>query len=403
MPGKGIEVGRLAGIPISVHPLWLVVVALITFSLGSAYYPEAAPDTSAFAAYALGLASALLLFASILLHELGHAVIARRYGVEIEGIQLWLLGGVASMKGAAHRPEDELRYALAGPGVTVAIMAVFAIAALALPASAPDALGALLAYQAWINGVILAFNMVPAFPLDGGRVLRALLWRRWQDLNRATTAAARVGRGFAYFLISIGVLALFGGVPGGLWFALIGFFLIFAGRSEEEALRLKATFEHLGLRRVMAVPAVTIPARTSVEEALREYFVPFGYRSFPVVDGTEVAGLLSIEMIETLPPSSRSENTVGEVADRDPSLIVSESVTTDELLASGGFARHGRALVICRDGEVGILSATALERAMRAARLLTAPSRPPAGSAAEADAHSLDRPSAIPAGKGANS
>ena len=121
MFGGDLKIGRLAGIPISIHPLWLVIVALITWSLGSTYYPDQVSGIAPPAAYGLGLASALLLFASILLHELGHAVVARRYGVEIEGIELWLLGGVAKMKGAAHRPEEELRFALAGPGVTVVI------------------------------------------------------------------------------------------------------------------------------------------------------------------------------------------------------------------------------------------------------------------------------------------
>ena len=125
MFGGDLKIGRLAGIPISIHPLWLVIVALITWSLGSTYYPDEVSGIAPAAAYGLGLASALLLFASILLHELGHAMVARRYGVEIEGIELWLLGGVAKMKGAAHRPEEELRFALAGPGVTAVIAVVF--------------------------------------------------------------------------------------------------------------------------------------------------------------------------------------------------------------------------------------------------------------------------------------
>ena len=128
MFGGDLKIGRLAGIPISIHPLWLVIVALITWSLGSTYYPDQVSGIAPLAAYALGLVSALLLFASILLHELGHAVVARRYGVEIEGIELWLLGGVAKMKGAAHPASEELRFALAGPAVTVVIASVFWLA-----------------------------------------------------------------------------------------------------------------------------------------------------------------------------------------------------------------------------------------------------------------------------------
>jgi Zn-dependent protease/CBS domain-containing protein len=370
MFGKGVGIGRLAGIPISVHPLWLVILALITWSLGDSYYPDEVPGIDPAPAYALGLASALLLFASILLHELGHAVVARRYGVEVEEIQLWLLGGVAKMKETAHRPEEELRFAIAGPAVTFAIVLVFRLANAALPASAPDALEALLAYQALVNSLILIFNLLPAFPLDGGRVLRAFLWGRSGDIDRATVTAARVGRGFAYGLIALGFLGAFGGAPGALWFGLIGIFLILAGQAEEAGVRLKSTFRGLGLRRVMAVPAATLDADSSVAEATRDSFAALGYHAFPVVEGGRAIGLLSIDQIEALPAPKRETTCVGDVADRDPSVFVDEDVSIEELMASGGFQRYRRAVVRCRDGEIGILSATAIDRALRARRML---------------------------------
>lgn len=370
MFGKGVGVGRLAGIPISIHPLWLIIVALITWSLGEAYYPEEVPGIEPAAAYSLGLASALLLFASILLHELGHAVVARRYGVQIEGIQLWLLGGVAQMKGAAHRPEHELRFALAGPAVTVAIAAAFALAVAALPASAPDALTALLTYQVLINVMILVFNMLPAFPLDGGRVLRALMWRRSGSIERATVAAARVGRGFAYGLLALGFIGAFGGAPGLLWLGVIGIFLILAGQAEEAGVRVQSTFRGLGLRRVMAVPARTIDAGASAADALRDSFASLGYHAFPVTEDGRAIGLLSIEQLAGLPRERLETASVGELADRDRSLFVDEDIGIEELLASPAFQRHGRAVVLCDDGEIGMLSATAIQRAIRARRML---------------------------------
>lgn len=370
MFGKGVGIGRLAGIPISIHPLWLVIVGLITWSLGDSYYPEQVNGIEPAAAYGLGLASALLLFASILLHELGHAVVARRYGVEVEGIQLWLLGGVAQMKETAHRPGEELRFALAGPAVTLGIAIVFGLATAVLPASAPDALVALLGYQALVNALILVFNLLPAFPLDGGRVLRAVLWGRSGDIDRATITAAAVGRRFAYALIAIGFAGAFLGAPGLLWLGLIGIFVILAGQAEENAVRLKSTFRGLGLRRVMAVPAVTLDAGTSVADALRDSFAPLGYHAFPVLEGKRALGLLSIDQIEALPAAGRGSTRVGELADRDPSVFVGEDVTIEELTASAGFQRHRRAIVRCADGEIGILSATAIERAVRARRML---------------------------------
>jgi Zn-dependent protease len=198
MSMRSIRVGRLAGIPIGFQPLWLLIVLLIAWSLGTAYYPDTDPGIAPAAAYALGLLSALLLFASILLHELGHSVVARRHGVEIEEIDLWLLGGVARMKGYPRTAGDELRFALAGPAVTLAIALAFGVLAVALPASTPDALRAVVDYQLFINAAILVFNLLPAFPLDGGRVARALIWMRNGDLQRATGAAAAIGRGFGY-------------------------------------------------------------------------------------------------------------------------------------------------------------------------------------------------------------
>ncbi|MGA8927865.1 MAG: site-2 protease family protein [Solirubrobacterales bacterium] len=370
MLGGDLKIGRLAGIPISIHPLWLVIVALITWSLGSTYYPDQVSGIAPLAAYGLGLASALLLFASILLHELGHAVVARRYGVEIEGIELWLLGGVAKMKGAAHQASEELRFALAGPAVTVVIASVFWLATAAMPASTPDAVTALLAYQALINTAILVFNMLPAFPLDGGRVLRGILWQRTDDFERATTRAARVGRGFGFGMVGLGVLGVFAGAPGLLWLSLIGLFLIFAGKAEESAVALQSTFKGLGLRRVMAVPAATLDADTLVANALRDSFAPLGYHAFPVVDGRVPVGILDIDQVEALPAKERVTTRVGDLADRDPSVFVDDDVTIDQLLANPAFRRHRRAVVRGKDGEIGLLSATAIERAVRARRML---------------------------------
>jgi CBS domain-containing protein len=235
----------------------------------------------------------------------------------------------------------------------------------------------LLAYQAYVNGAILVFNMLPAFPLDGGRVLRAWLWGRSGDLERATVAAAGVGRRFAYGLIALGLAGAFLGAPGLLWLGLIGFFVILAGQAEEAGVRLKATFRGIGLRKVMAVPAATLDADLTVADALRDSFAPLGYHAFPVVEGGVPVGLLSIDRIEGLPAERRATARVGEVADRDPSVFVDEDVTIEQLNASGGFRNHGRAVVRCDDGRIGLLSATAIDRAVRARRMLDAEERCP--------------------------
>ena len=200
------RVGRILGIPIGIHPLWLVIVGVITWSLGSTYFPDADPALSQTAAYALGLLSALGLFAGILLHELGHAVVARRHGIKVEEIDLWLLGGVSRLEGEAQQPGDELRFAAAGPAVTAVIVALLAIILVAIGGQLPSWGLALLDYALFINVAVLGFNLLPAFPLDGGRIARSLMWRHHGDRDRATASAARIGRAFGWGFVALGAL-----------------------------------------------------------------------------------------------------------------------------------------------------------------------------------------------------
>jgi Zn-dependent protease len=368
VPGRSVRIGRLAGIPIGINPLWLVIVALITWSLGSTYYPDEVGGIAPAAAYGLGLASALLLFASIVLHELGHAIVARRHGVTIEGIDLWLLGGVAKLGNEPHEPGDELRYAAAGPAVTAVIVAVFGVAVLALPAATPEAVTALLSYQFLINAIILVFNLLPAFPLDGGRILRAAVWTRVRDLTRATTITARIGRGFAYAFIGLGLLAAVQGAIGGLWLAVIGVFLLFAGNAEESHQRVRMVLSGHRAGELMAYPAVVIPAELTAEEAVGA-FGRYRYHAFPVVDGDRVIGLVTIDSVEALPGSRRASTLVRDLVDPDPDLFTSEDADVAELVDRPGFGRIGRMVVRTDRGGVGILSITEVQRALRAMSL----------------------------------
>jgi Zn-dependent protease/predicted transcriptional regulator len=365
----------LAGIPIGINPLWLLIVALITWSLGASYYPDQVSGIAPGAAYVLGLISALLLFASIVLHELGHAVVARRRGVAIEGIDLWLLGGVARLKGAPHRPGDELRYAVAGPAVTVGVVALFGVVALALPAGTPDELRALVDYQLYVNALILGFNLLPAFPLDGGRILRAAVWARVEEMARATSIVAAIGRGFAYGFIFLGMVAVLEGAIGGLWFSLIGVFLILAGQAEEGAQRVQSALGGHQARELMTFPAVVIPADLTIEEAVSA-FARYRYRSFPVLDGERVFGLLTIDRVEALAPEKRGTTLARDLAETDQELFVDEHDDVAELIQRSAFQRLGRAIVVTNRGGVGILSITEVQRALRALGLRSGGSGP---------------------------
>lgn len=364
-----VRIGRLAGIPIGVQPLWLLIVALITWSLGAVYFPERVDGIAPLAAYALGLASALLLFASILLHELGHSLVARRHGIEIEEIDLWLLGGVARMSGYPKAAADELRFAAAGPAVTAAIAAAFALLAAALPASTPAALRAVVDYELFVNAAILGFNLLPAFPLDGGRIARALLWMRSGDVVRATHTAAALGRGLGYAMIGIGVAATALGVVSGLWLAVVGVFVAGAAKVEEKGLLVRTAFSGREAGRLMSFPALTIPARTTVDDAVSDYFAPRGYTAFPVLDGERLLGLVDVTAVERVPAGKRDEVTVGEIATYQPGLVVDEHQDVADLLERPAFEQVGRAVVVTRDGGFGIVSITDVQRVLRALEL----------------------------------
>ncbi len=370
MPGRSFRIARIAGIPVGVNPLWLVIVALITWSLGAGYYPSEVHGITPVQSYALGLASALLLFASILAHEFGHALVARRRGMEIEEIDLWLLGGVARMRGQPKTAEVELRYAMAGPAVTAAVAALFGVLALALPASAPTALRALVNYQVEVNLLILGFNLAPAFPLDGGRILRALLWRRGGDIVAATNTAAGLGRTFGYLVIAFGVLLAVGGAPGGLWFALIGVFLVVAANAERLQEQVVMTFTGVSAEELMSRPAISIPSDLTLAEA-QEYFARYQYTAFPVIDRAgRAVGMLSISRLERTPRGRWRTTLAGERAERDEALLIAEQEDVAQLLQEPAFARVGRAAVIDEDGRpVGVVSLTDIQRTIRASRL----------------------------------
>ncbi len=369
MTFRSVRVGRLAGIPIGVQPLWLVIVGLITVSLGAAYYPDQAPGLAPAAAYGLGLLSALLLFASILLHELGHALVARRHGVEIEEIDLWLLGGVARMSGYPQRAADELRFALAGPAVTLAIALCFGLIALVLPASTPPAVTAVVSYQLFVNTAILGFNLLPAFPLDGGRVARALIWGHSGDLPAATETAAAIGRALGFAMIGLGVLAAIAGGFGGIWLALIGIFVIAAAKAESEGLWARTALSGRLARNLMSAPAICVPARISIEEAVSGYFLAHPLSAFPVLDDGQLVGLIDRHTVERMPERSRGATRVGDACIKEPSLVIEESQDVAELLDRPAFRRVGRATVRIPDGSFGIVSITDVNRTLRALEL----------------------------------
>ena len=366
-----LRIGRLAGVPIGIQPLWLAIVGLITYSLGHDYFPEQAPGLSSSAAYALGLLSALTLFAGILLHELGHAVVARRRGVEVEEIDLWLLGGVSRLHGEPQEPGDELRFALAGPAVTAVLLAIAIAVRLALDSVLGDWGRAALDYQVFVNALILGFNLLPAFPLDGGRVARSLLWLRSGDRERATDQAAAIGRAFGIGLVILGVLTFASAGVGGLWLALIGGFLIVAGRAEAQQLHIQHALTGIAAAELMSAPVMTVAASANLETAVSRGFAVHLYGALPAVDESgRAVGLLALRTVRAVPANRRAAVSVREAMAADPALLVGPETLVTELLQRPEFLRVGRAVVVDGDGRpVGIVSITDVQRRIQAEEL----------------------------------
>jgi len=380
--GGSIQLARVFGVRIGVDYSWFIVLFLIIWNL-SGYYEDVAPESSAFA---LAVVSALLFFLSILLHELGHAWVALRNGIPIEGIDLWMFGGVAKLGRDAGSPGVEFRIAIAGPLVTLLIAAVcFGLSAAV--SSGSDALQsaqfdedvtgattAVLGYLASVNVLLLVFNLIPAFPLDGGRIARAIAWKLTGDRNRATRFAARLGRAGGYLMVAAGVAlyAFTGDLVGGIWLAFIGWFLAGAARSAEAQADFAGRIEHLRVADVMDAEPVAIPDDWTLADAEQQFFLRYGWPWFPVIDANgRLVGVVSREAVESVPASERATRRVGSVMARDDGssgLRVRLDEPLESLLSQEGLARLGAIMAVDGEGVLrGIVTLDAVRRALQSA------------------------------------
>lgn len=369
-PGT-LQIGRLAGIPIAIHPLWFAIVALFTVALGADYYPSAVPGIEPSAAYALGLATVLALFASVVAHELGHALVARRDGVEIEEIELWPLGGVARMRTMPGTPVAELRMALAGPAVSVGLALTLIGIALAVPRDGALALREALAYLGLLNGVLAIFNMVPALPLDGGRVAHAIIWWRGGDRDRATLYSSVAGRAFGWFFVTIGVASWLSGTAPGPWLAVIGIFVLVAASAEQRSAIVHQAFGGVSADQLMSKNPAVISEVATVMEAVNR-LARERHTAMPVVDRDRRAvGVVSVADLARVAVDQRDRMVVSAVMQSNPELFVAPKADVAELLEAPAFVEVGRAVVTDGCGRPdGILSITDVERALRGLSLI---------------------------------
>lgn len=354
--GGTVRLLRVAGIDVEAHWSWIFIVALLVWSLADAVFPTTNPGLGSGAYVVMGVVAALALFVSLGAHELGHALVARREGMTIEGITLWLLGGVARFSGRFPSAGAELRIAIAGPIVSVVIGGVLLAFSILIPL--PSGVDGVIHWLGYTNLLLAGFNMLPALPLDGGRVLRAALWLRRGDLGDATRTAVDVSRAFGRAMIGGGIVLLLFGFLGGAWFALIGWFLLQAAASEELATP-SGRLAQLHVADVMVREPHSVRAGTTLDHFLEDVVVATRHTVYPVVAETGVIGLISFRDAQHVARAERGRHVVEErMVPLDRVLMLAPDSSLVEQLPSLLGAPLRRALVRDDGHVVGLLSPT---------------------------------------------
>jgi Zn-dependent protease/CBS domain-containing protein len=303
MFGRKFKLFKLLGFEVGLDPSWIIIAILIAWSLSTGFFPFRYKNLSTQTYWLMGVIGAIGLFLSIIAHEFTHSIVARKNGMPMKGITLFIFGGVAEMGDEPPSAKAEFQIAVVGPLSSVAIAAIFyAIYKLGMQTGWPQPVNGIVAYLAMINGLLAVFNMIPAFPLDGGRILRSILWGWKKNLRQATRISSAIGVGFGIFLIILGVLRfLSGNFIGGMWFFLIGMFIQSAAKMSYQQLVTRRALEGEPLKRFMKTDPVTVPASTPVEQLVEDYVYRYHFKLFPVVNDHTLLGCVTTKQIKETP------------------------------------------------------------------------------------------------------
>ncbi len=359
MFGRRIRLFKLVGFEVAIDTSWFILAILITWSLAKGYFPHYYKGLSENTYWLMGAIGTIGLFFSILFHEFSHSLVARRFGIPIKGITLFIFGGVAHMEEEPPNAKSEFFMAIAGPLSSYFLAIIFyLLSGLEWEGSIAQLLEAEFSYLAFINTVLATFNLIPGFPLDGGRVLRSALWYWKKDLRLATKIASQIGSGFGVILILMGILSLLtGNIIGGIWWTLIGLFLKNASEMSYQQLTIRKALEGEQVRRFMKPNPMTVPPSLTLKQLVEDYFYKYHYKMFPVTEESKLLGFITTRHIKHIPPEQWTNTEIADVFER-----CSEANTIDinedaiNALAKMNRTENSRLMVLDKGNLAGIIT-----------------------------------------------
>ena len=355
---RGITLFTVRGIQIKLDYSWFIIFFLVLFSLSSGYFPQAYPDQPMGVYWLTGLLASLLFFASVITHELAHSFMSLRSGIKIHEITLFIFGGLARLSEEADDPKTEFKIAVVGPLTSFLLAGLFWLIRLAVAGDQPSIVVEMFGYLAWINIALGVFNLIPGFPLDGGRLLRAFWWWKTGSVIDATRVASDWGKGLALVLMVFGGLQIFAGsLIGGLWLIFIGMFLRGMADAGYRELLLKQSLGRTRVEQFMSRDIISAAPDLAVKNLISDYFLRYGHREFPVRNNGAVRGIVSLASVKDLSAEEQSAKTVGEVmAPIDPGRVVAPDTPVSEALRKMTEERVGRLWVMRGQEIMGMIT-----------------------------------------------
>ncbi len=347
-----LRIGRIFGIPVEINFTWLIVFALVATSLAFSYFP-ALFDWTPLTSFIVGVVTAALFFASIVIHEMSHSLVARAGGIRIRKVTLFLFGGVAQMEEEPHGPGREFVMAIAGPAASLGLAVLFyAGYVVSLFAGIPDVIWGPLEYLALINLSVAVFNLLPGFPLDGGRVLRSALWALTGDVLKATRWASRAGQAVGYLMVAAAVIGVINGRLSLIWLGLVGWFITVIAEQSYKQQEVKSRLAHIPVSAIMTPDPMVVPGDITLERLAHDYFLGGRHSRYPVVMDGRIVGMVSLSRIKGVPREEWEDTLVMDVMDTDMSAMLIGADEHVDIVAERLATEGPGALLVVRDGMV---------------------------------------------------